>query len=133
MNFKKIALSVIAVAALWFVFDWVIHNILLMDIYRETSQLWRPAEEMNHAYGITALLISSALFVMFYVRMIVPKNLAQGGKFGCWVGAIIGLWTAMSYVWMPIPFVLAVAWFFADWVKGIVAGYAVGYLMKDSV
>ncbi len=132
MNFKKIALSTIVVAALWFVLDWVIHGVLLMDIYRETSHLWRPVDEMNHLHGIIALIVASALFVMFYARMITPKNCSQGWKFGCWVGAISGFGAAMSYLWMPIPFMLAVAWFVAGWVKGIAAGYAVGCFMKDA-
>ena len=132
MDFKKVALATIGVAVVWFVMDYVIHSMILMNMYQETMHLWRPMAEINHVYCVLALLIYALLFVLFYAYMIKPKDCHQGLKFGCWYGLLSGFGMAMSYLYMPIPGALACGWFFGAWAEGIAGGAVLGWLMKDA-
>jgi len=131
MNWKKIAIATVALTVVWFVMDFVIHGVLLMNLYKESAHFWRPMEEMNPIIGAACTLVFAFLFTMFYVSVVRPKNLSTGLKFGIWLGLLWGVSMGGMYMFMPIPLMLAIGWFSATLVESVVGGVVVGYLTKD--
>lgn len=132
MNYKKIALATVCLAITWFVMDFVIHGILLMDQYEATKHLWRPMEEMNHWMMSLVTLFFSFIFTMFYTSVVKQKTTSQGLKFGLWYGLALGLAMGGMYCYMPITFALAVGWFFGTLAESLVGGIIVGYLTREA-
>ncbi len=53
-------------------------------------------------------------------------------KFGLFFGLISGVSMGFgSYIYMPIPFMLALYWFITMLVEAAIAGFVVGYLTKN--
>ena len=129
---KRNLLAIIAVFVVWSILDYLIHGMLLQSSYEATANLWRPMEEMNPflCYGVK--LGFSICFVLIYDLLISEKSLHNGIKFGLLLGLGNGLMGGLgSYVYMPIPLMLAEAWFAAALVQTVVSGAIVGALIKN--
>jgi len=128
---KQTIWAVIAVFIAWSILDFLIHGVFLKSIYEETSNLWRPEDEMNMLLMSTITLIFSACFVAIYSYLINPKSLQSGflygGIFGMAVGVSMGFG---SYCYMPIPMSLAFSWFIGSLVEITLAGIIVGLIIK---
>ena len=129
---KKTILSVIAVFVAWSVLDFVIHGVILKSAYEATAQLWRPRNEMKMNVMHVSVLIASFAFVWIYARFIGNKAIATGMKFGLLYGLAAGVSMGYgTYAVMPIPYILAISWFFGSLFEGAVAGLIVGGIIKE--
>ena len=129
---KKVLLGAVAVFVAWFILDYIIHQMMLSGIYEENKALWRPMEEVNMVLGFIVSFLSAFFFTYAYYRYVDRKNFATGAGFGLVIGLIWGIsWGYGTYVWMPIPYSLAISWFFASVVEVTVAGMIIGLIMKE--
>lgn len=132
MNMKKTVLSILGVMILSFGVDFVIHGVLMTELYTSTANLWRTMDEMGPLQSAANDLIFAVLFVLFYLFVTTHKTCKNGIQFGLWYGLISGF-TMMSMMnYMPIPGTIAISWFFASFVKSVLLGALVGYVTKDS-
>jgi hypothetical protein len=76
MQQKRFWFSVVSVWLVMFVTDWALHGMWLNGLYMETSQFWRPAEEMQSAMWGAWLgnLIFAWAFVWIYTKGISQDN-----------------------------------------------------------
>lgn len=128
---KKSALSFVFIFVSWFIIDFVLHGILLHDVYQSTASLWRPSDQMNIPliYLVTTILV--LCFVLIYVLLVDKKSPAAGLKLGMLLGLITGIASGFgTYLHMPVPFVLAISWFLGGLCKSIVAGLILGIVIK---
>lgn len=124
--------AVIGVFVAWAVLDFVIHGIILMPDYRETQQFWRAEEEMKRGLMNIVTLTCAVVFVLIYRLWIQPKNLPTGVKYGLLYGAAWGMSFGYGmYAVMPIPYRLALIWFWGTLIEAVVAGVIVGMLIKE--
>jgi hypothetical protein len=122
----------VAIFLAWFALDFFLHRLLLRSVYEASADLWRPAGKMNLplVYFVTVVLI--ACFVLIYQRLIAPKSIASGIRFGVLYGLITGIAAGFgTYIHMPIPLTLAWGWFLGGVVKGTAAGAIVGAMLKE--
>ena len=59
---KRALIGMVAVFVAFTIIDFIIHNLILMDAYASTADLWRPQEEMKLsliylATGIAAVVL----------------------------------------------------------------------------
>ena len=135
MNQKKCWLSGIAVVAILFVTDFVIHGILFKDMYAATAGIWRPMEEMHGMmwamwvlYGVNALVLP-----YIYSKGIEPGKpaLGQGLRFGLVIGVLMCAGMSLgTYFMVPMPASMAAAWFAAGMVQFSLVGLALGAINK---
>jgi len=67
-----------------------------------------------------------------YSLLVRPKSLGAGLVLGDFFGLALGISSGFgTFVHMPIPLTLAWGWFFAGWLKGLVAGGIIGAVIVD--
>lgn len=129
---KKIIFATIAVFALWFVMDWVIHGMLLMPTYNETASLWRPMEEFKPILMWVVNAVSAACLVSIYALFFKEKNLKNGAIYGLLIGISYGAGMGFgTYAYMPIPYILAQGWFWGSVAELTAAGVVMALIVKD--
>lgn len=125
---RPFILAFIGVFIFVFAYDWVLHGMILKDMYGATMELWRPEAEM--ASYFKWILVGQALS-SFAITMLVARA-AFGPKCGLGIGALVGLvlvaGNLIGYAVQPIPSNLALAWSLSAMVQGALAGGIAGFL-----
>src|SRR2546425_10045266 len=131
MNTKRWLLASVAVFVAIGVLEFLIHGVLLSDLYRQTASVWRPEAEMRQMMWIFwgGDLVFAPFFALIYVKGYEKgkPGLGQGVRYGLYVGAMLSVMTGFAwYVILPIPPGLAVYWFLASLVEFTVLGVVAG-------
>ena len=132
MNNQRFILSVIAVFAFMFAYEFIVHGQLMMPMYMETQQLWRPEESMKELmpWSLGICLALAAAITWLFTRHYEGKGMEEGVRFGLYVGLIMGLVQAGAYVYLPISLNLAIAWLVVYVIEGIGAGVILSLTYK---
>lgn len=132
MDITRFLIAAIAVFVFTFLFEWVFHGGYMMDQYQATAGMWRSAEEMQHFFpiGVGFQLALSALIAFLFTRNYEARGMAEGLRFGLYIGLLLGLLAARSYVWTPIPDMMAVCWFVGGLLQGIGSGLVLSLVYR---
>jgi hypothetical protein len=116
----------------WVILDFVIHGVILGETYASQPELWRPQNEMKLWVVWFAVAVAALAFVWIYSRLVSPKSLGRGLHFGLIWGIGVGIGMGYgTYAVMPIPYFMAIVWFFGTVVEAAVAGLLVGAIVRD--
>ncbi len=127
---KRSALAVVAVFLTWIILDFLIHGVILMSLYAETSDLWRPMEEMMMSMSYLVNIVAASCFVAIYSLLVKEKSLMAGIKLGLLFGIATGFSMGFgTYGSMPVPISLAWGWFLGSVVEMTAAGAIVGAIV----
>ena len=92
------------------VFDFVLHQNILKDLYAATAHLWRPESEMV----CWAMMLGTALFVFgsvgIFSKNFEGKGISEGIRFGILLAVITLPGSLTMYSVMPIPMNLLMFW-----------------------
>ncbi len=131
MNTKRFLLAVVVVFIVHQALGYLIHQVLLMGLYEQTENLWRPAAEIKHGIMILNGLIWAFLFVCIFAKGYEGKGLMEGIRYGFWIGLLISIPFAYdTYAVMPIPYSLALSWFIYSTIQIIISGAVAALLYK---
>ena len=129
---KRLFFAVLAVFVTWAVLDIIIHSVLLRAEYQATADLWRPTPEIRNGLLIFVTLISAFVFVSIYERFFANRGVGIGIRYGLLFGLGAGISMAYgTYAVMPIPYNMAVTWFFGTLVEMTLAGLVLGLIIRD--
>ena len=136
MNTKRWLLASLAVFVVIAALEFLIHGVLLSDLYKQTASVWRPEAEMQKMMWVfwVGMLVFAPFFALIYVKGYEKgkPGLGQGFRFGLYVGAMLCVMNSFGwYVLLPIPLALSVYWFVATLVEFIAAGIAAGLVYRD--
>lgn len=124
--------AALAVFVTWQAFDFLLHEVLLADMYEETAHLWRKEDEIK--LGLMALVtaLEALCFTGIYAWFVGQKNILSGLfyglLFGIGTGSVFGFGL---YTVMPVEEQLATAWFAGTLVRALVAGAIVGLILPN--
>src|SRR2546427_12700851 len=115
MNTKRWLLASVAVFVAIGVLEFLIHGVLLSDLYKQTASVWRPEAEMRQMMWIfwAGYLVFAPFFALIYVKGYEKgkPGLGQGFRYGLYVGAMLSVMTGFDlHVVLPIPPALVVRW-----------------------
>lgn len=132
INSARFVLSTVVLAIFMFIYQMIVHGHMLMPYYMATPQLWRPEADMQAMVGwcLTYKLLFSAALTFLFTRHFEGKGMDEGVRFGVYLGLILGIQTAASYLWMPVSGSLAIAWFVESFVFSILAGVILSMTYK---
>ena len=136
MNTKRWLLASVAVLVVVAVLEFLIHGVLLSDLYRQTAAVWRPEAEMQKMMWIfwVGMLVFAPFFALIYVKGYEKGKLGlgQGFRYGLYVGVMLSVMHSFGwYVILPIPLALAFYWLLGILVEFIVAGVAAGLVYHE--
>lgn len=132
MNVKRFIGATAAFFAFLYLYHWLIHGILLQNIYHESPTLWRPMEQMN---SMMPLCIFFRLAVAGWITFMFAKFYRDGGtenglRFGFYIGVFAGIMAASTFMWLPISAKLAWAWFIGNVVEYLAGGAIIGAIYR---
>src|SRR6266705_1046399 len=136
MNTKRWLLASVAVFVVIGVLEFLIHGVLLSDMYKQTASLWRSEAEMQKMTWVfwVGILVFAPFFALIYVKGYEKgkPGLGQGFRYGLYAGAMLCVLNSFGwYVLLPIPLALAFYWFLAILVEFIAAGVAAGLVYHE--
>jgi len=136
MNTKRWLLASVAVFVVIGVLEFLIHGVLLSDIYKQTASVWRSEAEMQKMMWIfwVGMLVFAPFFALIYVKGYEKgkPGLGQGFRYGLYVGVMLSVMHSFGwYVILPIPLALAFYWLLGILVEFIAAGVAAGLVYHE--
>lgn len=136
MNFPRVALGAVAAWILYFGFGFLVHRVLLDDIYLQHRPILRPEAE---AMAIMPVVLGFSLIGFFAFAYTYAKGyeggsgLQEGLRFGVLVGIMLCSFGAIwQYMVWPASTRLLVAWLIDFIVQFAVCGMGVGLIYKPS-
>lgn len=125
----------VVVAVVVTIIESLVHGILLKELYVQSASVWRPEAEMSKLvyYGWVATLISCFFLVYIFHKGYEgkPNKILEGLRFGAVIGLFYSIpMAAWSYITIPMPFALALAWFAVGFVDMLIAGVIISLLYK---
>jgi hypothetical protein len=113
MNIKKWLIASVVVFIVYSATMFLIHNVLLMNAYQDTANIWRAMEDMQSKMWLMYIgnLIFSFLFVLIFSLGYEGKGVVEGFRYGVLFGAIYVIPGSLgNYAVSPISFQLALSW-----------------------
>jgi hypothetical protein len=135
MNPKRVVLAVVAVFIAVFAWSYLIHVVWLKNDYAATMSLWRPEADMQKYFPFLLLgqFLVAATFVVIWSKGF-PAVSTLGGS--CLYGITMALFgqagTLITYAVQPLPAAIAVKWFVAGLVQGVLMGVVVFFVGKPA-
>ena len=131
MNIKNFVVASMVGSVFIFVYEFLVHGVLMAGVYESTSHLWRSMEAMNSMMGISiAIQVATAMVVVCLVKHWHVHGASRGAQFGLGLGVLLAIMQIGTYVYLPIPFSLALMWSAAVLVKMTGVGAIAGWLYK---
>ena len=136
MNTKRWLLASVAIVVVIGVLEFLIHGVLLSDMYRQTAAVWRSQAEMQKMMWVfwAGILVFAPFFTLIYAKGYEKgkPGLGQGFRYGLYVGVMLSVMNSFGwYVLLPIPLALACYWFLAILVEFIAAGVTAGLVYHE--
>ena len=133
MNPKRLLLAIVAAFVFVWVTDFLIHGVWLKSDYAASMGLWRPEAEMQGRMGWVMLgeLLATVTFVVLYAKGFAAKAHPMCAvMFGLFMALFSQANTCISYAVQPIPAGMAVKWFIAGVVQGVLLGVLIFFVYK---
>lgn len=133
MRLSKLTLPIISVFVLVFVYGYVVHSLLLSDIYQQTPHLWRTFEDMQSYFPFMLIseLAFAIIFTLFYAYLQERLRVSlKGWQFGLGIGAVFASIQFGVYVYLPISFTLTLLWVVDALVEPILCGVLLSCIYK---
>ena len=132
MNFGRVASAAVVAWIVYLGLSPLVNNVLLAELYAQHARVFRPAAEMNLAFGLGAALIGFFVFAYAYAKGYEGgPGAAEGLRYGVLVGLLLATFSvAWNYVVLPVSGALAAAWIVDVIVEMAIYGVIVGLIYK---
>ncbi len=110
INLKSLAITIVAVFVYIVASDFLIHGILLKDVYHDTANLWRMPSDPHFKYMHLGQLIIAIFFTKIFAVGYRGTGIKEGFRYGVMMGfyAIGGM--IIQYAVMPFPCSVVCSW-----------------------
>ena len=135
MKIGKFLLTGVIVYVAYQVLNFLIHSLILSNMYMELAAIWRPEAEMNSVMWVMYVsdLIRIFLFVFIFTKGQENKGWMEGLRYGLLVGLLLSLGMSLnSYAIYPIPFTLAIYWLVLTTIQLMICGIVTALLYKPA-
>lgn len=120
---KRFVYGAIAVFLTIELLNILVHAVILSSAYQATTSVWRTDYSAKVWIAIVNTLVTALFFTFFFLKGYEGKGVAEGVRFGFYVGFWLNMFTAFgTYMMIAIPASLAMQWFAFGMVEYILAG-----------
>ena len=136
MNFTRVAMAALAAWVLYMCMGYLVHGVLLSDLYRQYTGLMRPEAQAQTILPINfgVVLVGFFAFAYAYAKGYEGGNgLQEGLRFGVLVGIMLCTFgTIWEYMVWPVGRRLLAAWLIDYIVEFALYGIVVGLIYKPA-
>jgi len=118
---KKMILGGFAAFVFIFVFDFLVHGILLKSTYEATASVWRPQEESNMMVMMLSQFLYAMAIAFFYPIVGPDTDCKKTIPFGFGLSLVVAIPQIATYCYLPIPFSLSLIWTLATFVQAFIS------------
>ncbi|MCB1235799.1 MAG: hypothetical protein KDM91_12085 [Verrucomicrobiae bacterium] len=133
-NLPRLAISVIALAIFFAIFDMVCHGGLLGSQYGATKEVWRSEEEMKAWFPFQMACYLPIAIGFATLWALAFGNRGLGVKHGALFGFLMGLvgtgGMVMMFAFMPIPTQFMLPWAVIGLSGGVLGGVVAALVYK---
>lgn len=132
VNIKRLLLAAIAVFVFIFLYEFLIHGMLLMPIYQSTPQVWRDFAVMEANMPLSmGVQLASVFWLAFAFSQLYPEGgIKKGLLFGLFFGVFAGILNASWYLVLPVSETLGWSWFVFSFLEVLAAGAILGAIYR---
>jgi len=129
---KKFLLAILVVFVATEILGFLLHGLILGGVYKATASIWRPDMQKLMWVMYVSTFLQTIGFVYIYYKLINPKSPFKGVWYGLTYGFAAGIGMGYAtYAMFPIPYSLAISWFFGSIVIYGIAGWLTGLIVKE--
>jgi hypothetical protein len=137
MNFPRVAMAAVAAWVLYMFMGYLVHGVLLRDLYMTYTGVMRPEAQANAIlpFNFGMVLVGFFAFSYAYAKGYEGGNgLQEGLRFGVLVGIMLCTFgTIWEYMVWPVGRRLLAAWLIDYIVEFALYGIVVGLIYKPAV
>jgi energy-converting hydrogenase Eha subunit A len=132
MKTKRYLAASIALLIFIFVYESIVHGMLLINIYQETPTIWRSQSDMMSymPFNIFVMVLLSLWLTFIFTRFFKQGGWRNGLRFGFYIGVLSGIQAAGAFYFLPISAALAGCWFIAYLIECIAGGFIIGTIYR---
>jgi uncharacterized protein YjeT (DUF2065 family) len=135
MDVRRVFLAAVAAFATVLILEVFLHFVVLADIYRATTGLWRTPHDIERLMPLVSVGIGIGMlaFTIIYAQGYERDKAgpAQGLRYGLYMGVFFSaIYCTFMYVAVPVTLELMWYWFFGGLAKFGAAGAVVGWLFS---
>lgn len=132
MNIPRLILTIIVVAIVIYLFDFLYHGMMLGQSYKETADAWRPEAEMMKRIPLqaTAYFVVAIGFCTVWAFGFGGKGIKCGAIYGFFVGVMMTGGTLLNFVFLPIPDQFLGPWALSGILASVLAGVVTAQVYK---
>ncbi len=132
MNIKRFAIAAVVFFVFIFVYETVVHGILLAPIYNQTPTIWRNYLQMQAyvPFNIVIMILLSLWLTFIFTQLFSQGGWKNGLRFGFYIGFLSGIQAAGAYYYLPISATLAGSWFLAQVIESLMGGLLIGAIYR---
>ena len=132
LNCKRLGMAFVGALLVILVTDFVLHGVLLKEIYTQTASAWRTEADMQAHMGwmMAGQTIAALFLVWIFAIGYEGKGLGEGVRFGLLIGAFGTAHCFIQYAVTPIPCRLLAAWVAGMMVQSVLAGVAAAAIYR---
>ena len=134
MDTKKYLLTALAAFGFVFIFEFVVHGVLLKDMYVETAHLWRTEEESKMQFITLGQIVYALATAFLFTKICDTEYFKNNGlRYGLLLGILMASPTIASYCYMPVPLALWLSWVATELVKGLGTGIVIALIYSSAL
>lgn len=122
MNWRNFLLTGVIVFAGIVALEYIAHQVVMLEWYQKTAKVWRAEDDMNLVYTFLSQFLFAMVFVFIFTRNYENKGIAEGIRYGTYVGLLIAALQVATYSYLPIPLTIMLGWVVVSFVKGLISG-----------
>jgi len=115
-----------------FIFNWLVHGILLNGLYAQSPTVWRPKSDMRYLFQwlVFSQVAFAFVFCLIFTKGYENRGTGEGVRYGFLIGALFAPTHLGWYALIPIPISLVFAWVVATLVEYTLAGGIMAAMYK---
>jgi len=117
---RRYILACLAVLLFMFGYECLLHRVLLAHFYMELPDLWRNQPEMT--WLILYQIFFAFLFGFIFTKGYENRGIAEGARYGWWIGLLLTPLNLMWYAVLPLQPMLIVGWCVGGLIEWTIAG-----------
>jgi hypothetical protein len=125
MNMKRFILAAVGAFIFVFIYEFIVHGLLMKTLYEQTATVWRPPEESNMLVMFLSQLLFGIALAFFYPIVGLDKECKKALPFGFGLGFVMAMPQIGSYCYLPIPLKISLLWVLITFIKALIATYIV--------